>query len=82
MQRYGAHEVDYLEFAPAPFEVFEDLLPMDAGGKELQVGACDAGAAGSESQPYRGGLYRIGPYRGVCEDGLLGGAGSERRPYV
>ena len=52
MQRYGAHEVDYLELAPAPFEVFEDLLPMDAGGKELQVGACGAGAAGSESQPY------------------------------
>jgi len=52
MQRYGAHGVDYLELAPAPFEVFEDLLPMDAGGKELQAGACGAGAAGSESQPY------------------------------
>ena len=65
MQRYGAHEVDYLEFAPAPFEVFEDLLPMDAGGKELQVGACGAGAAGSESQPYlEGGIEAVDLFGG------------------
>ena len=71
MQRYGAHEVDYLEFAPAPFEVFEDLLPMDAGGKELQVGACGAGAAGSESQPYlEGGIEAV--------DLFGGGAGGAR----
>ena len=70
MQRYGAHEVDYLEFAPAPFEVFEDLLPMDAGGKELQVGACGAGAAGSESQPYlEGGIEAVDLF-----GGRLGGA--------
>ena len=70
MQRYGAHEVDYLEFAPAPFEVFEDLLPMDAGGKELQVGACGAGAAGSESQPYLEGGIEAADLFG----GRLGGA--------
>ena len=80
MQRYGAHEVDYLEFAPAPFEVFEDLLPMDAGGKELQVGACGAGAAGSESQPYLAGAGSGDPaYRGRHRGGgfiwgRLGGA--------
>ncbi len=28
--RHGAHEIDHLEFAPAPFKVFEDLQPMDA----------------------------------------------------
>ena len=70
MQRYGAHEVDYLELAPAPFEVFEDLLPMDAGGKELQAGACGAGAAGSESQPYLEGGIEVVDLFG----GRLGGA--------
>ena len=65
MQRYGAHEVDYPEFAPAPFEVFEDLLPMDAGCKELQAGACGAGASGSVSHPYLEG--------GIEEAALFGG---------
>ena len=38
---------------------------MDAGGKELQVGACGAGAAGSESQPYLEGAGSGDPaYRG------------------
>jgi hypothetical protein len=82
MQRYGAHGVDYLELAPAPFEVFEDLLPMDAGGKELQAGACGAGAAGSESQPYlEGGIEAADLFGGRREDGLRGGAGSGDPAY-
>jgi hypothetical protein len=82
MQRYGAHGVDYLELAPAPFEVFEDLLPMDAGGKELQAGACGAGAAGSESQPYlEGGIEAADLFGGRRGDGLRGGAGSGDPAY-
>ncbi len=82
MQRYGAHEVDYPEFAPAPFEVFEDLLPMDAGCKELQAGACGAGASGSVSHPYlEGGIEEAALFGGRRGDGLLGSAGSGDPAY-
>jgi len=40
MQRYGIHEAGDLELAPAPFKVFEDLLPTDAGGEKLGGARC------------------------------------------
>jgi len=60
---------------------------------QREAGACGAGAAGSESQPYLeggieaadlsgGGAGWVARGRRVGRPGLQGAAGSERRPYV